>query len=68
MNAENRDKMEPQVDDDQDQAGSEDTEGHVFLPPDAGTARSLAQGRAADMERHLKERRREKEAKPNRRI
>ena len=46
---------------------SEDTEGHLFLPNDPSTARSLAQGRSADLEREMRERQRQKEARPNRR-
>ena len=46
---------------------SEDTEGHMFLPNDPSTARSLAQGRSADVEREMRERQRQKEARPNRR-
>jgi hypothetical protein len=46
---------------------TEDTEGHMFLPSDPGTARALAQGRSADMQREARERQRQKEARPNRR-
>jgi hypothetical protein len=46
---------------------AEDTEGHMFLPNDPGTARSLAQGRSAEVERHMRDRQRQKEARPNRR-
>jgi len=45
----------------------EDAEGHMFLPNDPATARSLAQGRSADIERELRDRQRQKEARPNRR-
>ncbi|HUG48915.1 MAG TPA: hypothetical protein VMP67_10955 [Candidatus Limnocylindria bacterium] len=45
----------------------EDTEGHLFLPNDPSTARSLAQGRSAELEREMRERQRQKEARPNRR-
>ena len=46
---------------------SDDTEGHLFLPNDPSTARSLAQGRSAELEREIRERQRQKEARPNRR-
>lgn len=46
---------------------SDDTEGHMFLPNDPATARSLAQGRSADVEREMRDRQRRKEARPNRR-
>ncbi len=45
----------------------QDAEGHMFLPNDPGTARALAQGRSADIEREARERQRQKEARPNRR-
>jgi hypothetical protein len=45
----------------------EDTEGHLFLPNDPGTARSLSQGRSSEIEREVRERQRQKEARPNRR-
>jgi hypothetical protein len=44
----------------------EDAEGHMFLPNDPGTARTLSQGRSADVEREMRERQRQKEARPNR--
>jgi hypothetical protein len=44
----------------------EDTEGHMFQP-DLGTSRHLAKARSADIERELRERQRQKEARPNRR-
>jgi hypothetical protein len=46
---------------------TEDAEGHMFLPSDPGTARALAQGRSADIQREARERQRQKEARPNRR-
>jgi hypothetical protein len=45
----------------------QDAEGHMFLPSDPGTARALAQGRSAEMQREARERQRQKEARPNRR-
>jgi len=62
-----KDRLEQQANDNPDQPEAEDAEGHMFLPHDSGTARSLAQGRSADIERQAKERQREKEARPNRR-
>ncbi len=44
----------------------EDTEGHMFQV-DLGTSRHLAKARSADIERELRERQRQKEARPNRR-
>jgi len=44
----------------------EDTEGHMFQP-DLGTSRHLAKSRSADIEREMRERQRQKEARPNRR-
>jgi hypothetical protein len=44
----------------------DDTEGHLY-PPDLGTSRQLAKSRSADIERELRERQRQKEARPNRR-
>ena len=44
----------------------DDTEGHMFQP-DLGTSRHLAKSRSADIERELRERQRQKEARPNRR-
>lgn len=63
------DSNEPQPENDEVEGGETtgDTEGHMFLPHDAGTARSLAQGRSADLERQAKDRQRQKEARPNRR-
>lgn len=45
----------------------DDAEGHMFLPNDPATARSLAQGRSADIEREMRDRQRQKETRPNRR-
>lgn len=44
----------------------EDTEGHMFQL-DPSTSRHLAKSRSADIERELRERQRQKEARPNRR-
>ena len=44
----------------------EDTEGHMFQH-DLGTSRHLAKARSADIEREVRERQRQKEARPNRR-
>ena len=44
----------------------EDTEGHMFQP-DLGTSRHLAKSRSADIEREMRDRQRQKEARPNRR-
>lgn len=44
----------------------EDTEGHMFHL-DPSTNRHLAKSRSADIERELRERQRQKEARPNRR-
>ena len=62
-----KDKLEQQANENPDEPQAEDAEGHMFLPHDSGTARNLAQGRSADMERQMKDRQREKEARPNRR-
>lgn len=45
--------------------GSDDTEGHGLLM-DVNTARGIARGRAADIEREARDRQRAKEARPNR--
>lgn len=45
----------------------EDTEGHMFINMDPGTSRHVAKGRSADIEREMRERQRQKEARPNRR-
>lgn len=66
MNAENKDDLEQQQNDNPQQPDGDDAEGHMFLQ-DPGTSRTLAQQRSADVDRHVKERRREKEARPNRR-
>ena len=50
----------------EDPKQDEDTEGHMFQP-DLGTSRHLAKARSADIEREMRERKREKEARPNRR-
>jgi hypothetical protein len=42
----------------------DDTEGH-FLLPDSGAARILATSRSQDIEREIRERQREKQARPN---
>ena len=44
----------------------EDTEGHMFQP-DIGTSRHLAKSRSAEIEREMRDRQRQKEARPNRR-
>jgi hypothetical protein len=45
---------------------ADDTEGHMFQP-DLGTSRHLAKSRSAEIEREMRERQRQKEARPNRR-
>jgi hypothetical protein len=42
----------------------DDTEGH-FLLPDAGASRILAESRARDIEREVRDRQRSKEGRPN---
>ena len=42
----------------------DDTEGH-FLLPDAGASRILAESRSKDIEREVRDRLRNKEARPN---
>jgi hypothetical protein len=53
----------------EDPMGGEDTEGHMFQPADYGTSRHLANSRNADIEREARDRQRRKEAeaKQNRR-
>lgn len=46
---------------------AEDTEGHIFTGMDTNTSRHLAKSRSADIEREMRERQRQKEARPNRR-
>ena len=48
------------------QPEGEDTEGHM-LQLDPNTARNLARARSADLDRDLRDRQRQKEARPNRR-
>lgn len=48
------------------QPEGEDTEGHM-LHLDPNTARNLARARSADVDRELRDRQRQKEARPNRR-
>jgi hypothetical protein len=48
------------------QPEGEDTEGHM-LQLDPNTARNLARARSADVDRDLRDRQRQKEARPNRR-
>jgi hypothetical protein len=43
-----------------------DAEGHMFQP-DLGTSRHLAKSRSAEIEREMRDRQRQKEARPNRR-
>ena len=60
--------LSPRAKDDepQDPKQVEDTEGHMYQP-DLGTSRHLAKARSADIERELRERQKQKEARPNRR-
>jgi hypothetical protein len=60
--------LQDQRQDDQleDSEQADDTEGHSFLlPPDAGTARNLANARSRDMERDSRTRNLEREARGN---
>jgi hypothetical protein len=61
MTAKNDDERDPGRPDD----GAEDTEGHALLI-DHATATGLHRARTQDIERQVRERLREKEARPNR--
>lgn len=62
-----KDQARPRAQDERLEADEQDAEGHMYLPSDHNTAKALAQGRSAEMEREARERRREKESRPNRR-
>jgi hypothetical protein len=58
--------VKPRTDTVNEPAADDDTEGHMFQP-DLSTSRHLAQSRSAEIERELRDRQRQKEARPNRR-
>lgn len=57
---------QPLADQDGVQPEDQDTEGHM-LQLDPNTARNLARARSADLDRDMRDRQRQKEARPNRR-
>lgn len=58
---------QPSPDEEQSvQPEGEDTEGHM-LQLDPNTARNLARARSAEIDRDMRDRQRQKEARPNRR-
>jgi len=50
-----------------DQPQDGDTEGHMFINMDPGTSRGIAKGRSAEIERDLRDRKREQEARTKKR-
>lgn len=50
-----------------DEPQDADTEGHMFVNLDPNTSRQIAKNRSADIDREVRERQRQKEARPNRR-